>query len=32
MSRIMSDAEKDFILARELESIGEKTSPLAISD
>ena len=32
MSRILSDTEKDFILVRELESIGEETSPLAISD
>ena len=32
MSRLLSDADKDFISVRELESIGEKTSPLAISD
>jgi len=28
----MSDAEKDLILVRELECIGEKTSSLTISD
>jgi len=31
MSRLLSGADKDFILVKEVESIGEKTSPLAIS-
>jgi len=31
MSRLLSDADKDFILLRELKIIREKTSPVAIS-
>jgi len=31
MSRLLSGTDKDFILVKEVESIGEKTSPLAIS-
>jgi hypothetical protein len=32
MSRLLSNADKDYTLVREAESIGKKILPLAISD
>ncbi len=32
MSRLLSDADKDCILGKEVEIVREKTSPLAISN